>query len=184
MQLTQEDSQQNNRQDDRQHQQQTTRLTPCISLIPRSLPEFPVRATRILVGALHILSNPTQLLTLLGDDLRNLLEQHVEITHALLDVLDLLLALCDEGVLKVDLVLGGKPQILLQLRLLLLRSMTWRNCTEVRALLFVSGGGSCSRDGRALFFEGLALEELELVERGLELAEELLLLVFLRGLGL
>lgn len=139
---------------------------------------------RILVGALHILRNAAQLLTLLGNDLCNLLEQHIEVAHALLDVLDLFLAFRDEGVLEVDLVLGGEPQFLLQLRLLLLLSVTRRNSAEVRALFFVSGRGSCSRDGGALFFKGLALEGLKLVERRLELAEELLLLVFLRGLRL
>lgn len=71
------------------------------------------------MGIFHILRNPRQLLALLGHDLRDLLEQHVQIAHALLNVTDLLLALRDQGVLEVDLVLRGQPQFLLQLLLLL-----------------------------------------------------------------
>lgn len=125
---------------------------------------------------LHIIRNICQVLPLLRNDLRNLLEQHIQIPNALLDVSDLLLALGNQRILEVNLVLWGEPQLLLLLDLL-----------EVvgglaGAAFLVVGGCAGGGYGGALFLEGLALEGLEFIEGGLEVAEELLLFVFLCGL--
>lgn len=52
--------------------------------------------------------NSIKLLPLLTDDLRNLLKQHVQIAHALLDIANLLFSLDNQRVLEVDLVLRGQ----------------------------------------------------------------------------
>lgn len=111
---------------------------------------------------LHILRNATQLLALLRHDLRDLLKQHIEITHALFDVADLLFAFRDQGILEVDLVLRGQPQLLLQLLLLLL--LTLGNRAQVRAFFLICGCGPRGGDRSPLFLEGLALEGLEFFE--------------------
>lgn len=133
---------------------------------------------RVLVRPLHVIRNARQLLTLLRDDLRDLLKEHIQIPHTLLNVPDLLLALSDQGILEVDLVLRGQPEFLLELLLLLLL----RRRGERGAFFFISSCGTRGRDGCSLFFECLALKGLELVEGLLKLAEELLLFVFLRRL--
>lgn len=75
---------------------------------------------RVLVRPLHIIRNTRQLLALLSDDLRDLLKEHIQIPHTLLNVADLLLALSNQGILEVDLVLRGQSEFLLELLLLLL----------------------------------------------------------------
>jgi hypothetical protein len=116
-----------------------------------------------------------KLLPLLTDDLCNLLEQHVQIAHALLDIPNLLFSLDDKRVLEVDLVLRGQTGQLLLLLLL----------EELGGLgggrLGIDGGPG-GGDGCLLLFEGLALEVLEVGEGGLEFAGEFLLGVFLGGL--
>lgn len=135
------------------------------------------------MGALDILRDPRQLFPLFSDNLRHLLEQHIQIADALFDVLDLLLALRNKCILEVDFVLGRQAQLfLLELLLLLLAVAALLDGTEGGAAFFFVGGGTRSGDGGTLFFEGLALEGLEVGEGCLKLAEELLLLVFLRGL--
>lgn len=129
---------------------------------------------------LDILSDPRQLLALLGDDLCDLLEEHVEVADALLDVADLFLTLRDQSVLKVNLVLRGQPQFLLHLLLQLL--LVLRSGGEWCAFFLVGSGGTGGGDGGPLFFQGLALKRLEFVEVLFELAEDLALLVFLCGL--
>jgi hypothetical protein len=47
------------------------------------------------------------LFALLADDLSDLLEENVEIHDTFFDVTDLLLSLSNEGILKVDLILGS-----------------------------------------------------------------------------
>jgi hypothetical protein len=95
---------------------------------------------------------------LLAHDLRDLLEQDVQIAHALLDVADLLLPLDDQRLLEVDLVL--RRQALELLLLLLLEELCIFARGRGDAALDVDGraGGG---DGGLLLFEGLALEVLE-----------------------
>lgn len=175
---TQEDGQQHDRQNNRQHEQKAARLAPRVALISRSRPQLPIRRMRVLVRPLHIIRNARQLLALLRDDLRDLLEEHIQIPYTLLNVPDLLLALSDQGILEIDLVLRGQPEFLLELLLLLLL----RRRGERGAFFFISSCGTRGRDGGPLFFECLALKGLELVEGLLKFAEELLLFVFLRRL--
>lgn len=178
----QEHGQQDNRQNHRQHHQQATRLAPRIPLIPRRLPQLPIRAPRILVCTLHIVRNPSQLLALFSDNLRHLLEQHIQVAHTLLDILNLLLTLSNERILEVDVVLRREAQLLLLELLLAVATTALLDGTEGGAAFFFVGGSACCRDRGTLFLEGLALQGLKVGEGGLELAEELLLFVFLRGL--
>lgn len=130
---------------------------------------------RILVCPLHVIRDARQLLALLSDDLGDLLEEHIQISHTLLNVSDLLLALGNQGILEVDLVLRGQPQFLLKLLLLLLLGRRGKR----GAFFFVSSCGARGGDGGPLLFEGLALKRLKLVEGLLEFTEELLLFVLL-----
>lgn len=105
--LTKENRQQNDRQYNRQYQHQTTRLTPRILLIPCRAPQLQIRRPRVRLHVLRVVRDRVDLLALLAHDLRHLLEQHVQVAHALLDVPDLLLALDDQRLLEVDLGLRG-----------------------------------------------------------------------------
>lgn len=107
-----------------------------------------------------------ELLALFADNLRDLLEEDVEIADALFDVSNLVLALADEGILEVHLVLGGQMDLFLLLLLQL----------ELLPLVAGLAGGSVIKsdlgggDGGPLFLEGGALKGLELGEGGFELA--------------
>lgn len=112
------DGQNDQRQNNRQNQQQTTSLAPRILLIPCGTPELHIRRPSIRPDILGIIRDGVKLFSLLTDDLRNLLEQHIQIPHALLDVPDLLFSLYDQGVLEIDLVLWGQTCKFLLLLLL------------------------------------------------------------------
>jgi hypothetical protein len=66
---------------------------------------------------LDILFNNVQLRALLMHHVRDISEQLVQLSHALLDVADLGFALDDEGFLEVDLVLVGEAKLFLLLLL-------------------------------------------------------------------
>jgi hypothetical protein len=105
--------------------------------------------------------------------MRDIPEQFVQLADALLDISDLGLALDDQGVLEVDLVLRGEAELLLGLQL------------DGGAAADLDGGGGLFEGGAggsgagALLGEGQLLDDLEFLERGLEFAGELLLGVFL-----
>lgn len=139
-----------------------------------------VGASGIVANVDGVLLDGHELISLFADNLGDLLEEDVEITHALLDVPDLVLALGDEGVLEVDLVLGDKVDLLLLLQLELLAVVAGGAGLSGR---LVVEGGAGGGDGGTLFLEGRALEGLEIGEGRLQLARELLLGVLLRGLS-
>jgi len=105
--------------------------------------------------------------------MRDIPEQFVQLADALLDVTDLGLALDDQGVLEVDLVLRGEAELLLSLQL------------DGGAAADLDRGGGLFEGGAggggagALLREGELLDDLEFLERGLEFAGEFLLGVFL-----
>lgn len=102
-------------------------------------------------------------------------EQLVQFADTLLNVADLALALDDQRLLEVDFVLGGEVEVFLLLELLLLAG----GMLLARGGLRFFEGGASGRGGRAFLLQGTALDGLELIERGLEFASELLLGVFL-----
>jgi len=171
--LTHEHSQQDNRQNYRQNQQQHASLAPRILLIPRCTPQLHIRTPRIAPRVVHIRRNRIELLALLAHDMRDIPEQFVQLADALLDVTDLGLALDDQGVLEVDLVLRGEAELLLSLQL------------DGGAAADLDRGGGLFEGGAggggagALLREGELLDDLEFLERGLEFAGEFLLGVFL-----
>jgi hypothetical protein len=167
-----------NEQNDGQNQQQATRLTPCLLLIPTRRSQFKIRASRILHRVLHIILNDIERLALLSHNVRHIAEQLIQLANALLDIADLRLALDNQRLLEVDLVLWSESQLLLLLLLLLL---TW-----LISIRLIAGGAAATADGgplgiggRPLLLECKALDRLEFVAGGLEFAREFLLGVFL-----
>lgn len=63
-------------------------------------------------------------MALFVDNMRHISEQVVELADALFNVSDLAFSLDNERLLKVDLVLGGEPQLVLLLSLYLLLAAT------------------------------------------------------------
>lgn len=104
--LTNNDRQHDYSHDDGEDQQQTTALVAGCLLVPRCLPVFDVGLPSIGVNVFHVVGNVIQLLPLLVDNLCDLSEQHVEIANTLLNIANLFLALDDERLLEVHLVLA------------------------------------------------------------------------------
>ncbi len=171
--------QQHDSHDNSQHEKKTASLAPRILLIPRGAPQLVVGSAGIVTHIDGVTLYRPELLTLLTHDLRNLLEEDVEIAHTLFNMPDLLLTFSDEGVLEVNLVLCGQMNLFLLLQLKLLPLLSGGAGIADGILLMCDPG---SGDGGALFLEGGALKGLEFGEVGLELAREFLLGVFLRRL--
>ena len=178
-----EDGQQNNGQDDGHDEKQAAGLAAGVLLVAGGAAELVVGAAGVVAHVGGVVLDGLQLLALLRNDLGDLLEEHVEVAHALLDLADLLLALSDEGLLEIDLVLGNNMDLfLLELELVLvLGGEVGGGMVGVGQKLGVDGGLGGAYGG-ALLLEGGALQGLELAEGGLELARDLLLGVSLRRL--
>jgi hypothetical protein len=128
--------------------------------MPRRRRQLDVRASCVVPDVLDVVGDQIQRLPLLMDHVRHIAEQLVELRHGLLDVPDLRLALDDERLLEVDLVLRREPQLLLLL--LLLRVLAPDGRRRLRGLFVergAAGGG-----GGALLVDGGALQVLELLE--------------------
>ena len=173
----QDDGQNDNRQDHSQDDQQATGLIPGRLLMPRCGPKFRVRTPGVIPHALDILADYVQLLALLVHHVRHVPEELVQLSHALLNVSDLALALNDQALLEVDLVLRSEAQLFLFLLELLRARSLARGRSSAAAGVFEScASGGCRS---SLLFDGAALEHLELGKRGFEFAIQLALGEFL-----
>lgn len=141
--------QQNNGQNHRQNQQQDAALVARRLLIARGLRRLRHGAARVVAHPLHVVGNRRQRLPLLGHNLVDLAEEHVDVTDAALNVLDLLLALDNQLFLEVDFVLRRQvDELLLLEELLLLRR---RERARARAC---AGGSSSSGGGGFVGVDG------------------------------
>ncbi len=171
---TKNNGQNDNRENDGEDEEQAAALVACCLLIPSGLPGLDVGLAGVVLHVLDVVGDGADTHVLLVDDLRHLPEQHVQVADALLDVANLLFPLDDKALLEVDLVLRGHlRQLLLLLQLLKRRALT----TGMTRLCIVRGARS--RDGRLFFLQSLALEALELLQGGLEVARDLCLFVLL-----
>lgn len=158
-----EHGQQHNRQNDRQHQQQAAGLATGVALVPCRRPQLVVRAARVRPHVLDVVGNVVELLALFVHHRCHLCEQHVEVAHTLLNVADFVLALDNERLLKVDLVLRGQPcELLLLLELLLLKLLAAASSRSARCIAVLAGSGPRCRNRCLFLLERLPLQGLEL----------------------
>ncbi|KAK5634211.1 hypothetical protein RRF57_009925 [Xylaria bambusicola] len=166
-------------QDDGQNEKQAASFAPGVLLKPRGAPQLVIGTTGIVPHVDGVGLYRLELLALLSHDLRNLLEEDIQVTDALLNMPNLVLAFSDEGILEVDLVLRGQMDLFLLLQLKLL-AMLPRDAGGVTGIVVKCTLGC--RDGGTLFLEGCALKGLKFGEGSFEFAGEFLLGVFLRRL--
>jgi len=102
--------------------------------VPARLAQLDVGTPCFICHVLDVLGDEVQLASLLMHDMRDIPEQLVQLAHALLDVSYLSLALDDQRLLEVDLILVCESR-LLELLLLLLGFRGWRGKTG-----FIKGG--------------------------------------------
>jgi hypothetical protein len=135
-------------------------------------PELAVGLSGILHRIGDVVLNMIKLVALLAHNVRHVPEELVELADALLNVPDLVLALNDERLLEVDLVLVRKAQLFLilcfSLLLLLLLSPTTLSIpcsfTGCGPLKFMPS----ARRRFPLLLKGLSLDALEFSPRSLE----------------
>lgn len=94
--------------------------------------------------------------------MRDVPEQLVQLAHALLDVADLGLALDDQRVLEVDLVLRGQAELVLRLLRLRLQMPQVGRLVPGRGGVLERAAGGGGRG--ALPLQGLALDVLEFAQ--------------------
>lgn len=172
--LVENNGENDNGQDDGQDEQQAAALITGSLLISCCLTVLDFGLPGVVAHVLHVVGNRVELFALFADNLRHLSEEHVQIADALLDVADLLFALDDESLLEVDLVLVRNLR-----HLLLALQLLQRGARLPTIMPFGFLGGAGGGDGCTLLLEGAALEVLEFLKGGLEVARDLGLFVLL-----
>lgn len=133
---------------------------------------------RGIVCDLDVLLDDVKLLSLLVNHMGDISKELIELADRLLDVANFRLSFNDQGLLKIDFILRGQPQLVLLLLLAKpISFLGWGRC-----LVFQSSTGGCC--GRLLFLDRLALERLELGQGSFEFSVERCLSELLRRLWL
>lgn len=166
----QNDGQNYNRQNDAQNQQQATTLVARGLLIPCRLSSLPISLHGVLVCSFHVVCESHDAGILLCHDVRNLGEEHVQVTDALLDIADFFLPLDNEAFLEIHLVLRRQLRQFLLLKELLLFLVVVDVAAGAVVVRINSVRGSGCADGGLFLVQGPSLEMLELLQRGLEVA--------------
>ena len=148
--LTQENGQQHDSHDDTKDQQQAETLVASCLLVSCRLSVLNVGLSGVIADIFDIVHNRVERLALLADNVRHLSEQHVQVAHALLNAANLLLALHNQRLLEVDVVLVRDLDEFLTLQLLQRGAVV---AGSLAAVLHRAG----RRDGRTFPVEGLAL---------------------------
>lgn len=117
-QLSKDDRKDDDKKDDTKNHEQTACPVACILLISAGTAQLDVGAPGVLSDVLDILTDDIQLASLFGDDVRNISEQLIQLSHTLFNVPDLCLTLDNKGLLEVHLALVGHTTLFLQLLLL------------------------------------------------------------------
>lgn len=103
--LVNNDSQDDDDQENGQDKQQDACLAACTLLVIARLLEIDLRALRGITRDVDVLLDAVELYALLVDHMGNISEQFIELANGLFDIADFGLALDDERLLEVDLIL-------------------------------------------------------------------------------